>query len=210
MKARTQFNSFPIGLSQRPKMRFPTRLDMRRVVRPQPVPIKGLGGFAAIILLMVMCFAARAGQNVSLAWSPSTNAVSGYAIHYGNASHSYFFRLDVGTNTTASLSNLRPGGTNFFAVTAYDSTGMESSYSSELAYIVPGILHVVPPAKPGDVPTLKFPVAPGHWYEVQATTDMHTWSTISTTPMMTSNYWAGYQDPKAKAFHSRFYRLVLH
>ncbi len=159
---------------------------------------------------MAMCLGARAGQNVSLTWNPSTNVVAGYAIHYGNASHTYSFRLDVGTNTMANLSNLHPGATNFFAVTAYDSTGTESIYSSELAYIVPGVIQLSPPTKPGNVTTLNFPVAAGHWYEVQATTDLHTWSTISTTTMMTSNCWIGCQDPKSKAFHSRFYRLVLH
>ncbi len=157
-----------------------------------------------------LCLSVRANQSVTIAWNSVTNTVAGYAVHYGGASHNYTARLDVGTNTLANFSNLQPGATNFFAVTAYDTNGMESDYSTEVAYIVPGVIRFRPPAKNGDAVTLQFPVAAGHWYEVQATSDMHTWSTICSTTMMTSNCWSAFQDSKSKVFHSRFYRLVLH
>lgn len=210
MKARitcstSSYGFSPDAKSSVPDKKYPPRKFIFTMIRG-----KWLATFSAVALLIASVSPARADQNVSLGWNPSTNAVVGYAIHYGGASHNYPFRLDVGTNTSVSFSNLQPGQTNFFAVTAYDSTGAESVYSSELAYIVPGVIRCHPPVKTGDVTTLQFPVAPGHWYEVQATTDFQTWSTISTTSTMMSNCWTSVQDPKSKAFHSRFYRLVLH
>jgi hypothetical protein len=58
--------------------------------------------------------------------------------------------------------------------------------------------------------TIKFPVAPQHWYEVQATADFKSWTTIWQTGVATSNAWVQYSDPNASAHSSRYYRLVLH
>jgi len=176
----------------------------------KPASKKGWSFLGIVIFVLALCLNARAGQSILLGWDPDTNAVAGYAVHYGSVSQNYSARLDVGTNTEANFSNLQPGATNYFAVTAYDANGVESGYSTEVAYIVPGVIRFRPPAKAGDPVTLQFPVAAGHWYQVQATSDMHTWSIICSTSMMTSNCWNAFQDPKSKAFRSRFYRLILH
>jgi hypothetical protein len=145
-----------------------------------------------------------------LGWTPSTNTVAGYFVHYGGVSHNYAAKLDVGTNLVANFSNMQPGATNYFAVTAYDSAGNESDYSTEVAFIVPGVIRFRNAMAANQAAMLEFPVAPGHWYEVQASTDRQNWSTIATTAMCTSNFWNSFQDPKSRAFRSRFYRLALH
>lgn len=89
---------------------------------------------------LLLSAAASAQQNVSLAWDPESDAsVSGYALHYGISSGVYTVRMDVGTNTTATASNLLGGQTYYFAVTAYSDLGSESAPSSEVSYSVPSV-----------------------------------------------------------------------
>jgi hypothetical protein len=79
-----------------------------------------------------------------------------------------------------------------------------------VAYIVPGELQLNPRVKATDPLGMRFPVASGRWYEVQATADLTSWTTIWQTTAATSNVWVQFQDPKANVFPKRFYRLVLH
>jgi len=68
----------------------------------------------------------------TLAWQPSTGpTVVGYKLHYGVASRTYTNAVDVGQLTMATISNLVPSTTYYFAATAYDSSGTESPYSNE-------------------------------------------------------------------------------
>lgn len=62
----------------------------------------------------------------------------------------------------------------------------------------------------GDPALIQFPVEPGHWYEVQATTDLQSWTTVWQTDVADANVWLQFADPEAGAFSSQFYRLVLH
>jgi hypothetical protein len=57
---------------------------------------------------------------------------------------------------------------------------------------------------------IQFPVEPGHWYEVQATSDFQSWTTIWQTDVVDSNQWLQFSDTNMGAFNSRFYRLALH
>ena len=167
---------------------------------------------------------------MTLSWqsSASTN-VTGYNIYYGTASGNYTYKIMVGNVSTAAISNLNCGTTYFFSATALDSSGNESGFSNETQFLVPGLLTLntegnlaapVPSpaiagpvsakAKPGAPLTINFPVAPQHWYEVQATADFKSWTTIWQTGVATSNAWVQYSDPDASAHSSRYYRLVLH
>jgi hypothetical protein len=167
----------------------------------------GLLGLLGICFFV--CVGGVAEQSVTLAWdlSPDTN-VAGYFLYYGASSGSYTSQVDAGANVTATVSGLREGRTYYFAITAYDAYGFESDPSSEVPYIVPGILLLSSGPTPGDPMILKFPVAPTHWYEVQATPDFQSWSTIWQTTPATSNDWVQFSDSPANA--PRFYRLVLH
>ena len=65
-------------------------------------------------------------------------------------------------------------------------------------------------AKPGIPLVIKFPVAPSHWYQVQATVDFISWSTVWQTGVTTSNAWVQFSHTNSSAYPSRYYRLVLH
>lgn len=84
--------------------------------------------------------------SVTLAWQPPTeNAdgspltdLSGYTIYVGTEPNSYSFReirLDNPGLTTYVVDNLGPG-TYYFAATAFNSSGVESSFSGEVAKTV--------------------------------------------------------------------------
>jgi hypothetical protein len=152
-----------------------------------------------------------AAATVSLGWSPSSDTnVVGYNIYYGTSSGDYTSEVAIGNVSVITVSNLTFGATYYFAATAVDSAGNESGFSNEIQYIIPGILTLSAGANPGDPMLIKFPVAPTHWYEVQASVDLQSWTTIWQTEVATSNEWVQFSDPDASQFPSRFYRLVLH
>ena len=185
------------------------------------------------MLALLASFGHVQAADVSLSWqSSSSTNVAGYNIYYGTASGNYTGKISVGNVTTITISNLDSGMTYYFSATALDSSGDESGFSNETLFLVPGALALetggnpgVPVAsasapanasslsagaKPRNPMVIKFPVAPSHWYEVQATVDFATWTTIWQTGVATSNAWVQYLDPDAGAYSSRFYRLVLH
>jgi len=67
-----------------------------------------------------------------LSWEPPATGptVAGYTVYYGTTAGSYGADIDVGNQTTYSVSGLN-AGTYYFAVTAYDAFGIESPYSNE-------------------------------------------------------------------------------
>ncbi|HLH54538.1 MAG TPA: immunoglobulin domain-containing protein [Verrucomicrobiae bacterium] len=73
-----------------------------------------------------------------LEWNPSPDpTVVGYYAYYGSSSGTYTNRTDAGPATNAPVTGLLSGATYFFAVTAYDSSGLESLPSAEVSYTVP-------------------------------------------------------------------------
>lgn len=88
---------------------------------------------------MSLCqLSVRADQNVTLTWNPSgaTN-VAGYKIAFGTASHSYTATNTTGLATNTTITGLVAGQTYYFAASTYDSTGNQSTNSSEVSYTVP-------------------------------------------------------------------------
>jgi hypothetical protein len=80
---------------------------------------------------------AYAQRGVTLAWDRNTETnIAGYKVHYGTASRAYTSSINVGNVTTASVTNLVAGVTYVFAVTAYNSAGVESDFSAELSHTV--------------------------------------------------------------------------
>lgn len=76
-----------------------------------------------------------AAQSVTLAWDPDPGpGIAGYRIHSGTKSRVYTQVIEVGNATSALVSNLVKGKTYFFAITAYNTDGLESAPSNEVSY----------------------------------------------------------------------------
>ena len=157
-------------------------------------------------------------QSVSLAWDASpTIDVVGYVVHYGGASRLYTNSLDVRDTTTATVRGLQDGATYFIAVTAYDSVDFSSAPSNEVRYQVP---ITVPHAGPsvqltmgsqfGVVARIRFPASPNKSYEIQATEDFRSWTTVWHSSPAAKIRWLEFSDIDTTASGTRFYRLVAH
>ncbi len=84
-------------------------------------------------LLLVLIPATALADTVTLAWLCNTEPdLAGYKVYYGAASRHYATVIDVHKVTTYSVTGLGPG-TWYFSVTAYNTSGAESSYSSEVS-----------------------------------------------------------------------------
>lgn len=76
----------------------------------------------------------------TLMWDPVVDPnVQGYTIYYGTQSRyaveppAYPGAVNVGANTAYTFTNLQKGTTYYFAVTAYNFSGLESAYSEEVS-----------------------------------------------------------------------------
>jgi hypothetical protein len=88
--------------------------------------------------LLVLSGSAWAQTSTLFAWSPSPDGnVVGYKFYQGGVSGAYTNVVDVGNTTSNLVVGLSVGATYFFAVTAYNSFGLESPFSNEIAYSVP-------------------------------------------------------------------------
>ena len=84
---------------------------------------------------------AQTGQT-TLSWNaPTTNMdgtpltdLAGYKVYYGQTSGSYSTIIDVGNQTDHTLTGLTVEQPYYFAIKAYDSSGSESPFSSEIVY----------------------------------------------------------------------------
>ncbi len=77
----------------------------------------------------------------TLQWSsPGDPRVAGYRVYYGTSSRAYDQAkgegLNAGGGTRLDITNLQPGQTYYFAVTAYDASQNESDYSAEVSKTV--------------------------------------------------------------------------
>lgn len=63
------------------------------------------------------------------------SAIQGYRVYYGTSSGIYSTYVEIAGNTTLeyTFSGLPTGMTYHFAVTAYDTAGVESGYSNEIS-----------------------------------------------------------------------------
>ena len=76
-----------------------------------------------------------------LSWTASTASdVVGYRLYYGTSSRTYLQApgagINVGRTTAFTASGLQFGQLYYFAVTAYDAAGNESSFSPEASKLV--------------------------------------------------------------------------
>lgn len=76
----------------------------------------------------------------NLAWDANTESdLAGYKVYYGKTPGAYTSSLNVGllSSPAYTISNLDKGVRYFFAVKAYNSSGLESSFSSEVFKDIP-------------------------------------------------------------------------
>jgi hypothetical protein len=89
-------------------------------------------------------FAHSSAFALIIEWDPNSETnLMGYRVYWGTTSRGYDSVLDVGNATMAQLPT--PGVTTFYAVTAYDTDGLESDFSEEVSYVPP-----MPPVARGD------------------------------------------------------------
>jgi uncharacterized repeat protein (TIGR02543 family) len=101
--------------------------------------VRHLIGALIFLSPLLASFSASALQSVTLAWDANLESnLAGYKLYYGGASRSYTNVVNVGTALSAPL-NLLEGGTYYFAVTAVNTQGAESDYSTEVSYSIPAI-----------------------------------------------------------------------
>jgi hypothetical protein len=166
-------------------------------------------GVVVVLAGLLASTQAKAVSSVSLQWLPNTDpSVVGYNVYYGGGSRQYTNVFSAGNTTTSVIDGLVEGQTYYFAVTAYDEFGDESDYSDETVYIVPGYLKMTPGINPGDPFQIQFPVAPEHWYELQASVNLTDWNTIWQA-LGVSNTWVKFDVPVTDAT-AQFFRVILH
>jgi hypothetical protein len=69
----------------------------------------------------------------TLEWDPNNEPdLAGYKLYYGLASGSYETTIDVGNQTTYTITDLDVGEIYYIAATAYNTSGLESGYSNEV------------------------------------------------------------------------------
>jgi hypothetical protein len=87
--------------------------------------------------------------DVFLSWNANTEPdLAGYKVRYGTASGSYGTIINIGDQTTYTVTGLG-FGTYYFAVTAYDTSGNESGFSNEVSKMItdPGTSDSTGPAE---------------------------------------------------------------
>ena len=109
-----------------------------------------------LFFTLVLCQSALAAQ-IKLAWDANGESdLAGYKIYYGTSSKSYSGSVDVGNVTSYTLTGLTQGQTYYVAVTAYNTSGSESSYSGEVSGVAtepaPPVSETPPTVTPSPTP----------------------------------------------------------
>lgn len=176
--------------------------------------IAGLGRVLVVILSVALLHSPRTAfsavvpvPSVTLGWdaSPSADA-TGYRIYYGAASGNYTNNIMVGNVTSNTIPSLVVGATYYFSVVAYNSFGLESTFSNEITYTVPGglaKLQLFVAANKQAIITLTGRAS--HAYEIQTSADLQTWTILSTVTTGAGGS-ANYTNTNAGSFSKRFYR----
>jgi Fibronectin type III domain len=104
-------------------------------------------GKVIALILFAVCWPLKSyAAELTVAWDPpSDGSTTGYILFYGTASLSYSEQVDVGNTTSYAVKNLLEGTTYYFAVCAYDATGVTSDPSTEVSATT---APEVPPVRP--------------------------------------------------------------
>ena len=138
--------------------------------------------------------------------------VAGYKVYRGGKSGAYDHVVDVGTETSIALTDLDPGLTYYFAITAYASDLAESDYSEEIFYTTPidGITTIGKPCRlntGAGIPTVSFYGNAGERYWIQASSDFNTWERVNSGQVAVDGLLEIADEPVVSR-PMRFYRVV--
>jgi hypothetical protein len=98
---------------------------------------KYVTGFVCALILLSPSIAAA---DVTVLWDSNVEPdLAGYHIAYGFAPGQYTGLVDVGNQTSYSFTTLQTGTTYYFAVRAYNSSGLLSAFSAEVSATIPAI-----------------------------------------------------------------------
>jgi hypothetical protein len=112
-------------------------MDKRNWIFPK-ISLNAVFLFITLIAATLFSTATAFSAQVTLAWDPNTETnLTGYKLYYGFESGNYTHTIDVGNQTSYSISDLESNVVHYFAATAYDSSGNESDFSEEVSYLVP-------------------------------------------------------------------------
>lgn len=172
----------------------------------------GLTRVMGVILLFVLLYqsshALGATSSVTLGWDRSAGTeATGYRLYYGVASRNYTNSFVMGNVTNGTIPDLVVGATYFFTVAAYNSFGLESTFSNEVNFIVPGglaKLQISITANKQAILTVTGKA--NHTYEIQVTPDLKTWAVIGSVTLGVSGS-VNYTNANAGSFAKRFYRV---
>ncbi|MBW2581115.1 MAG: fibronectin type III domain-containing protein, partial [Deltaproteobacteria bacterium] len=134
--------------------------SMLHALCPMPNPFRRKLLFLLLLAPFALCLTPLTNAysaQVTLTWDPNTETnLAGYKVYCGTASRDYDVTVDVGSQTSYTLSNLEEGKTYYFAVTAYDTSGNESNFSGEVSYDTANAdpVNQAPVARPGVLITL--------------------------------------------------------
>lgn len=155
-------------------------------------------------------FCAFALRSVTLGWDPnSSSSISGYNVYALEENTLLPTKTNVGLNTRATIGGLKEGLKYQFTVTAYNQLGLESLPSPPLLHSVPVPLELVRPTGTRKNFRLRFPVSPGRQYQLQASSDLKTWTTIWQTSSLLLYTQADYEDLRSGNLKAQFYRLIV-
>lgn len=103
---------------------------------PTPSRVHQLS-LAVLVLASALWVPADASEVVTLAWDANPEAdVAGYRLYCGSQPNRYEVITDVGKVTETQVSGLSHGETYYFALTAYNTSGIESLPTEDLVYSV--------------------------------------------------------------------------
>jgi hypothetical protein len=88
------------------------------------------------LAVWLACAAIVAAQSVKLSWNPNPESdIAGYVVHYGTQSGNLTETKDVvGQVTTTTLEQLQPSTTYFFALQAYNTSGLYSDLTEQISH----------------------------------------------------------------------------
>jgi len=114
-----------------------SRFQHSRILHPFASPVPYLLIPAVLVMLVLFSHGRACADQATLAWSASSSSlVTGYKLYYGTKSQNYSFFIDVGNQTTGTVTGLQDNVTYYAVVAAYDAQGTESPASNEVNFVV--------------------------------------------------------------------------